>query len=216
MTMLRKTILLADDHPIFRAGVRRTIEEWGPCEVVAEAGDGETCIMEIERLRPDILIADLAMPKRDGLAVLDWVAGNRPETACVVLSMHTDRAFVRQAEEKGARAFIAKEDAAGELIAALDALDGPFYLSRSAGGRGTPVERLRADMGDLAKIGSLTPAEREILRLVSDSLTSKAIADRLGISYRTVQNHRQHIVSKLGLKGANKLLEFAVRHRGDI
>ncbi|WP_136660836.1 response regulator transcription factor [Nitratireductor sp. XY-223] len=208
-----KRVVIADDHPIFRAGLRRIVEEDGH-EVVAEASDGNSCITSLEITRPDVVVLDLAMPGVDGYQVLEWARDNMPSLIAVIISMHSSRAFATKARELGARAFVAKEDASDEIHNALLTPKGVFYLSASVGGKGLPVPDPTSEArGDGPDVGSLTPAERRVFDLVGQSLTSREIGKRLNLSYRTVQTHRQRINQKLGLAGPNSLVRFALQYR---
>lgn len=211
------SVLLADDHPLFRAGLRHVLEEHADMRVVAEARDGDACIAQIELLRPDAVVLDLALPVRSGFDVIEWTRLHMPRVACVVMSMHADKAFVQRARQCGARGFVAKEDAADEVVRALRQSDGPFYLSGSAGRSGAvaPPRMDPFDDEDASARGALrtlTPAERRVLALIAKSLTTREIAGRLHLSQNTVQAHRYNIARKLGLSGANRLIEFAIRH----
>lgn len=210
-----KTAIVCDDHPIFRAGVVNCLVSGLGIKIVAEAADGESCIAKLSMFHPDILIADLSMPLIDGFGVLEWVRQNQPATRAFILSMHTDMSFVQRARELGAAGFMAKEDAQSELAAAI-AGEGEFYTSESIG------RKSHESVGDLSnhalaeKLRKVSDAERRVLALLTQSMTSKQIAERLFISVRTVQAHRVSLAAKLGAKGPNKLLELAVRHRDQI
>lgn len=204
-------VVIADDHPIFRAGMRSVLSELSGYEICAEAGNGKSCTTILEIDHPDILIMDLAMPEMDGFQVLSWIARRQYKIASIILSMHCSANYAKKAKSLGARAFVAKEDAAGELEHALKTPPGLFYLSSSVGGsRVQPVD-MGTNKSDPQDV-QFTNAERRILGLVGKSWTSKQIAQELGVSHRTVQTHRQNIAQKLGLKGPNSLLEYAILH----
>lgn len=188
------------------------IEEQPGFQVVGEVADGETCIVQAGLLAPDILIADLSMPQRDGFEVARWTAANAPETATIILSMHSGGEFVAEAKKVGARGFVSKEDAGAELLAALK-LDVPFYMSSSAG-RAEPDNSVPAtSQSPKELLAGLSHSELNILRLVAQSKTSREISEIQGISERTVHTHRQNICTKLDLHGANSLMQFAIRNR---
>lgn len=215
-----KRVLIADDHPIFRSGLRQIIEEEKGYEVIAEAGDGDSCISCLGLTCPDVVVLDLAMPKTDGYGVLEWLEKNMPNVISIVISMHSSRGFAIKAKELGARAFIAKEDAAAELHIALQTPKGVFYLSGSVGGAklppGEPGKLTEDNSEALALLETLTPSERNIFDMVGKSMTSREIGEELGLSYRTIQTHRQHINQKLNLQGPNSLLQFALKVSPDI
>ncbi|MCC6949755.1 MAG: response regulator transcription factor [Bradyrhizobiaceae bacterium] len=211
---MKKSVLIADDHPIFRSGLRKVIEESRVYDVIGEVNDGETCVAQAELLKPDIMIVDLNMPRRNGFAVVEWARRNLPRCRTIVVSMYSGKDFVQQAMEIGASAFVAKEDADAELLKALDGGGTSFFLSSSAGrGEAPPGFGSHSDSKAQELISSLTGAEKKVLRLVAQSMTSRDIANALGIGERTVHTHRQNISSKLELKGSNSLLQFAIRNR---
>ena len=206
-----KDILIADDHPIFRAGLRQIIEDEG-YRVVAEAGDGKTCISSAEITKPDVVILDLAMPELDGYEVLRWLGDHLPGTVVIIVSMHSSGAYAKKAKELGARAFVAKEDAASEIHNALITPVGVFYLSASVGGHRQFEPALDASQTPRVDIQLLTPAEKRIFELVGRSMNSRQISNHLNISHRTVQTHRANISSKLGVTGQNGLHDLAVEY----
>ena len=215
-----KEVLIADDHPIFRAGLRQIIENNGEYKVVAESSDGTSCVASIQMTKPDILILDLSMPQMDGYEVLEWVGKHCPELPCIIISMYSSRAFAMKAKRNGARAFIAKEDATSEIHNALLAPVHRFYLSASVGGSsGKPLTPIAAtnrlsDQND-GILPLLSPAENKVFDLVSKSLTSRQIGEKLGLSHRTIQTHRHNISKKLELGGSNSLLQFAIQYRAE-
>lgn len=209
-------VVVCDDHPLFRSGVVNCLASSPDIAVAAEAADGEACIAKLQLVRPDILIADLSMPYVDGFEVLKWVGENQPGVRVIILSMHTGMAYVKKAMALGACAFIAKEDAQTELLAAIEHKPGKFYMSESIG---RPARVLlqgseEEDHGEL--LSRVSDAEKKVLVLLSQSMTSREISESLNLSVRTVQAHRANLASKLEVKGHNKLLEFAIRHRQQI
>lgn len=180
--------------------------------MIGEVSDGETCIVQAELLRPDILVADLSMPPMDGFEVARWVRRHLPTSQTIILSMYSGKEFVAESREAGARAFVSKEDAGSELIAALDHTS-DFYMSSSAG-RAEPTT-LAPAAEDIPKqmLPGLSRAEMNVLKSVAQSKTSREISEILGISIRTVQTHRRNICEKLELRGSNSLLQFAIRNR---
>ena len=186
--------------------------------MVAESGDGNSCIAVLEVTKPDLVVLDLAMPGMDGYGVLDWLRENLPHVVAIIISMHSSRGFADRAKELGARAFIAKEDAANELHNALLTPKGVFYLSASVGGSGAQVREPGTGdnhRSDHKNLECLTRAEQKVFELVGQSLTSRQIGEKLNLSYRTVQTHRQHINQKLELSGPNSLLQFALRYNDE-
>lgn len=218
----RTRILLADDHPIFRAGVRRVLEQTSGLEVLAEVGDGASCVAQAAILKPDLIIADVSMPHMSGFEVGEWIRDNLPGCRLIMISMHSAGGFADKAKQVGASGFVAKEDAADELLSAIRAEEGDFYTSVSIGGNSGQAQRLAAveihepDKEFRDMIRGLTRSELRVLQLLSESMTSRDIAAKLGISPRTVQAHRLNISKKFDLRGPNKLLELAIRHRDRI
>jgi len=207
-----KRIILVDDHPIFRTGLRQILEDEGTFEIVAEAGNVADCLSAASTLRPDFIITDLSMPDKDGYAVVEWVRENLEETRVIIISMHSHKDFVEKAMKCGAHGFIAKEDAGAELIDALQTQSSVFYASASAG---RPVNLMKQDSigGDITVlVDLLTATEKRVLMQIAQSRTSPQIADDLGVSARTIQTHRQNISRKLNLQGANSLMNFAIKN----
>lgn len=210
------SVLIADDHPLFRRGLRAAIEESNRFRVVAEAGDGESAIRQIERHDPTVAFVDLAMPIKDGLAVVAWASENRPVMRAVVMTLYKESDFVDRAVALGAAGYLVKDDAQDEVLRCLDTvMDGEFFLSPSVGAP-NPLPPAVADPAETAAVTRLTPAQRSVLKLLADYRTSKEIARLLAISPKTVENHRANIVTALGLHGVNALLQFAVRNRARI
>ena len=205
------TILLADDHPVVRQGLRMLLEVEPDFTVVAETGDGLQVVSLVESLRPDVLVLDLMMPGLGGLEVTRRVRRQSPDTRIVVLSMYSDVAYVSEALEGGASAFVLKKSTAAELVGAIrDALAGKRYLDSSVFPEAIERHRMQArSAGDPYE--RLTRREREVLHLVGEGLTSAEIADRLDISPRTVDMHRRHLVRKLNLTGQAALVRYALQ-----
>lgn len=208
MRSKKTNILIADDHPIFLRGLFEIIEESEDYRVVAEARDGEKAMLALREVRPDIAILDIAMPNMGGLDVLaktgHW--GERP--SFVLLTMYDDEIYLRKALEFGALGYLLKDNAESELIACLHAVrSGNVYISpgiagclvQSSGLSDEPLDRL-------------TPTERKIFLLIADYKKNHEIAELLGISIRTVQNHRTNICQKLDLHGHHALIKLATKH----
>jgi DNA-binding NarL/FixJ family response regulator len=212
--MTDATVLIADDHPLFRRGLRAAIDESHRYRVIAEAGDGESAIRQIELGAPALALVDLAMPVKDGFAVLAWAAARAAATRIVVMTLYKERDFVDRALALGAAGYLVKDDAQDEVLRCLDAVQArEFYLSPSVGAPNPPAPS-PLDAAAEAALARLTPAQRGVLRLLADYRTSKEIARLLSISPKTVENHRTNAAATLGLHGSNALLQFAVRHRG--
>ena len=215
--MAESTVIVCDDHPLFRNGVELCLEKIPGIKVVAHASDAASARAKLELYTPDILITDLSLPGESGLELLSWAKQFNRELIVVVLSMHTEMAFVQRARELGAAGFLAKEDAETELVNVLTQSRGEFYTSQSIG---SVSQRELPDLELLTKdeelFRYLSAAELKVLQLLAESLTSKSIAEKLNISPRTVEAHRRRISEKLDLKGPNRLMEFAVKHRSQL
>lgn len=206
-------ILLADDHPIVRQGFARIIERDAAFEVVAEAGDGEEALAQIQKLAPEIAILDIAMPGRNGLEVVKAARANKLPVKTVFLTMYRDREYFDEAIALGAKGYLLKDCAVADLLACLKAVQrGEFYISPALSGYLLPPHADDA-ASEASPCNRLTPTETAVLKLIADKKTSKEIADALCISYRTVQNHRTNMCRKLELSGHNSLLHFAIEHR---
>lgn len=207
------TAVVADDHPIVRRGLRALLEGEDSCRVVGEAGDGLTALDLVERLQPDVAILDVQMPDLGGLEVARRVGERSPGTRVVMLSMHADEPFVREALRHGAAAYVLKGAAATDLIAAVHAaVAGKRFLSeplnerviaayaRAAAGEERPLDRYEL----------LTEREREVLQLAAQGLGNAEVGARLAISPRTAETHRANLLRKLGLQSQTDLVRFAV------
>jgi len=211
----RLTAVVCDDHPLFLRGVLACLASDPDVEVVATAVNGQACIAKLEIYSPDILVADLQMPVINGFEVLSWARTNRPRLRVLILSMHTELAYVRKAQALGAAGFIAKDDAETDLLAAVRSKVGAFYTSGSIG-RSQPAPMPFTDTGFREALRTVSGAELRVLVLLADNLTSRQIAERLHLSVRTVQAHRVRLSEKLGARGPHKLLELALLHRAEI
>ena len=206
-------IVLADDHPIFRAGLREVLEKQSDFRVVAECGDGEEALAAIEREHPEVALLDVTMPKHDGLAVVKSLREKGDATAIVLLTMHARDDLLREAFSQGVRGYVVKEAAVLEVVLAIrEVLAGRPFISSSLSatlltGADAP------DPGVPPELRQLTPAEMRVLRLIAEFKSSKEIAEELGVHYRTVENHRTSIAGKLGLVGSHALSRYAALHR---
>lgn len=211
-----KTVILADDHPIFRAGLKQIFEDRPGYRVVAEVADGLAALTQIEILRPEFAVFDLNMPKMNGFDALKQIRKSGFPTQVLIVSMHAEAAYAKRAGDLGAIGFIAKEDAPTEVIKALDEAHSGFFMSQSVGSPQVSESIHFDEPADDIDLAHITRGERKVLLLLSLGKTSKEIAVELGISPRTVQAHRRNIAEKLGVTGPNRLLELAVRYRDKI
>jgi DNA-binding NarL/FixJ family response regulator len=217
--MNRETrILIADDHPIFRKGLRQVIETEAGLQVVAEADDGAKALEQLRQLRPDIAVLDIHMPNLSGFEVARTIYDEGLAVEVIFLTMHKAEDLFNAAMDIGVKGYVLKDSAVTDIVGSIRAiLDGQpfispqlssFLLTRSA--RATALRQQKPSLDDL------TPTERRILRMLAEYKTSKQIADDLFIHPRTVDNHRANISSKLGLRGSHALLKFAIEHKSEI
>jgi DNA-binding NarL/FixJ family response regulator len=204
-------VMLADDHALFRSGVKRILEEIPGVQVVGEAADGMQLLALLKESTPDLVILDISMPNLRGLEIIQEIKTSYPQVQILMLTMHKNPEYLSYALGAGAAGFLLKEDADPELLEAVAAIRrGKTYLSpaisqvlpellrRGIQPNGTPQE-------------VLTHREREILKLLSDGKSSKEIGNLLFISLRTVQNHRANIMRKLKVRRIADLIKYAVR-----
>jgi DNA-binding NarL/FixJ family response regulator len=205
-------IVLADDHPIVRQGLRSLLEKEPGFTIVGEASDGLKVADLVEETKADVLVLDLLMPGLGGLDVAREVARHSPKTRIVVLSMHSSEAFVLRALRNGASAYVLKDSSTTELVMAVRQVEaGGRYLSSRLSERAIESYIDRADRGAVDIYETLTAREREVLHLAAEGLSNPAIGARLHISARTVELHRAHIMQKLGLRNRTELIAYALR-----
>ena len=208
-------LLIVDDHPLFRRGLRDIIEEDSRFEVVGEASDGEAALRLIPELKPDIAIVDIDMPRLNGLKMVRAVQEMNLPTAVVFLTMYNELDVFDAAIELGVKGYILKENAAEDIVVALDKVAcGKTFISPSMSEKSQRrSDRVQPLPLSKPQLDELTPAERHILKLIAEDRTSKEIADQLQISFRTVEKHRLNICNKLKLHGSHSLLKFAFDHK---
>jgi DNA-binding NarL/FixJ family response regulator len=202
-------VLLADDHTLVRAGVRRILEAQPDFEVVAEVADGDAALAALRAHETDVLVLDLSMPGKDGFEVLREARDARPGVRVLVLSMHAGSEYVQRAVREGADGYLLKDSAVQDLVAGIRAvMDGRAFYSPAVQSQ---LARLAGDPRRREGLESLTEREREVLRQVARGLTTKEIASALDISMRTVDTHRANLMRKLDLRSVALLTQFAIR-----
>jgi two-component system response regulator NreC len=206
-------ILLADDHTVMRNGLRLLLERQPGLEVVGEAADGREAVELAASAKPDVVVMDIAMPHLNGVEATRQIVNRSPHTAVAILSMHSDESYVIRSLKAGARAYLLKDSAEADLIAAIQAITrGKSFFSPA-------VSRLLKEdyMHQLAEAGAedsyelLTTREREVLQLVAEGNSNKDVANMLNLSLYTVETHRTHILQKLNLHSVPELILYAVR-----
>jgi len=207
MTLTR--ILLADDHALVRAGIRALAEKIKGVEVVAEAGNGAEALKLIKELKPDLVLLDISMPETSGFGVLAQ-AKEFPDARVIVLTVHDAEAYAIRALREGAAGFLLKSAASVELEAAIKAVtSGETYVSPELSKRSL-LEYGKAST-DRARLDTLSPRQREILKLVADGLNTKEIARHLSISAKTVETHRAQLMERLNIHDVVGLVRFAIK-----
>ena len=212
------SIVIADDHPIFRQGLKQIIERDPAFRIVAEASDGDAALIAIEDTRAALAILDVNMPKKNGFEVMRSISERRLPTTAIVLTMHEDEKYFNSALDAGARGYVLKDSAVVEIVDCIRTVAGgqnyisprlsTYLISRS--------RRVGALAAQNPVIQTLTATERRVLKLIGEYKTSREIADELCISVRTVHHHRANIAEKLGLRGSHALMKFAAEHLSEI
>ncbi|HEV7646034.1 MAG TPA: response regulator transcription factor [Pyrinomonadaceae bacterium] len=211
-------IIIADDHPIFRRGLRGIIEGQPDLNVVAEADNGETALSLIKEHEPDVVVLDVDMPGKDGFETVKSIMKQDLGVGVIFLTMHNSESIFNAALDLGVKGYVLKDSALPEITDSIRAVAaGKNYISPPLStylvNRAGRAESLNAQTPG---ISGLTAAERNILKLIAAEKTSRQIADELFISIRTVDRHRANISSKLDLRGTNALVKFALVHRSEL
>lgn len=211
-------IVIADDHPIFRSGLRGIIEAEPNLKVVAAAENGEIALAYICQYEPDITILDFDMPIKDGFAVARAIGEKNLAVDVIFLTMHNSEAIFNAALNLGIKGYVLKDSAMPEIIDCIKTVvNGKNYISPQLSTMFLKrIHRTKDLLEDKPTLNSLTTSENKILKLIADEKTSRQIADELFISIRTVDRHRSNICLKLNLHGTNALLKFAVAHKSEI
>lgn len=210
-------ILLADDHEVVRAGLRALLEEQSGWEVVAEAADGRDAVDKATKLKPDVVVIDIAMPSLNGLEAVRQIVKSVPNTKVLVLTMYDSDPLIQQVLQAGARGYLLKSDAGRDLVSAIDALrrNKTFftpkvsqmvlegYLDKS------PKEKEAEDEPESLR---LTSRQREIVQLLAEGKSSKEVAAVLGLSVKTAETHRANIMRKLDCHSVTELVRYAIRN----
>jgi len=218
MSQTEICVIIADDHPIFRRGLRQVLEMDSKLKIVAEADDGEAALARIEELRPDVALLDVDMPGLDGFEVARRLRDLRLPVQVVFLTMHKDEHFLNSALDVGVKGYVLKDSAVTDIVNAVKTVAaGQSFISPQLStyliNRLSRAQTLAVNQPGVAE---LTPTERRILKMIAEYKTSKEIADQLCISVRTVEHHRASIATKLDLKGSHALIKFAVEHQSEL
>jgi DNA-binding NarL/FixJ family response regulator len=205
-------VLLADDHALFRAGLRALMQTFDGIEIVAEASDGREALRLAETNRPDVALMDIRMPELNGLDVTARLATISPQTRTIILSMNASEEYVLQALRSGAIGYLLKNISSAELEQAIRAVaGGETYLSPAISKHVIAAYVQRVGGGETSSLERLTPRQREVLQLIAEGNTSKEIARKLGISAKTVETHRMQLMDALDIHDIAGLVRYAIR-----
>jgi two-component system, NarL family, response regulator NreC len=206
-------ILIADDHPFMRTGLRHVLEEHPGFRIIGEAADGREAVQIAQKEKPEIAILDVGMPNLNGIEAARQICDSVPGTAIIVLSMHSDESYVLRALKAGARAYLLKQSAESDLIGAVKAVSQGKSFFSPAISQMLLEDYMRQiqdrDVEDTYEL--LTPREREILQMIAEGKSNKDIANQLNLSVYTVETHRGNMMEKLGLHTVPELILYAVR-----
>jgi DNA-binding NarL/FixJ family response regulator len=203
--------MLADDHAVVRDGLRALLEGGNDLQVVGVAGNGREAVAEALRLRPDIVIMDIAMPELDGVEATRRIVERCPETRVLILSMYLSAEHIYRALQAGAQGYVLKESAGEEVVDAIRALRaGKRYLSHRI--TETVIDDYLREGTNVSPLDSLSLRERDVLQLVVEGRTNAAIAQALSLSPKTVETYRARIMKKLKVRDTVELVKFSMRH----
>jgi two-component system invasion response regulator UvrY len=205
-------VLLADDHSIVRAGLRRIVEESGDMEVVAEAADGREAIRLVRETSPDVAVIDISMPGLDGLEVVSQLHAHYPDLPALILTMHEEGQYVVRAIQAGAMGYLTKQSAPEQLLKAIRKIyEGGRYLTDEAAE--TLALRIAKGTGEQSPLDSLSMRELQVLRRLAMGHTNREIASAYSISIKTVDTYRSRLLKKLNLRNNAELSRFAMQNR---
>ena len=204
-------VLIADDHTMVRESLVSVLQADGGVQVVAQASDGVEALEKALQTRPDVVVLDLSMPRLGGVEVVRRLRELLPATRVLVLTMHQEDEYVLQAVRAGASGYLVKDSAASELLAALRSLHAGrgHFGPQAARALAEQLQQPERTLDD--PYGRLTTREREVFHLIAEGMTTKEIARRLGISTKTAENHRGHVLEKLDMRNTAELVRYALR-----
>jgi two-component system, NarL family, response regulator NreC len=211
--MAKVRILLGDDHTLVRQGFRKILEGQPDWEVVGEVNNGRDAVREVASAKPDVVVLDIGMPLLNGIEATRQIVRRSPNTQILILSMHSDEAYITQALKAGARGYLLKDSADTELIRGVAAVAAgkSFFSPAVAKVMLDDYVRHLADKGIVDRFESLSEREREVFQLVAEGHSNKEIADLLSVSPATIETHRAHILQKLDVHNTAELVLYAVR-----
>lgn len=211
-------LVMADDHPIFRNGLRQVIEEDTSIEISGEADNGIKALEYISEYNPDIILLDIDMPKMTGLEVLKELKKSGKEHKTIFLTVYADEDIFDEAMELGISGYVLKDSAVSDILECIHKVyEGDYYISPAVSNLLiSQRDRQKKFKNEESLFSILTKTERVILNYIAEGRTSKEISEIAGISFKTVENHRSNISSKLKLKGANSLIKFAIENKSNM
>lgn len=211
----KKTILIIDDHPLFREGLKSIISNDHRFEVVGEAGNARSGLELAKKLKPDVALVDISLPDESGMQLTRRIRDALSGTKVMIISMHSKIDYIVEAFQAGATGYVVKESAAERLSQGLEAVTGGEYFLDSSISHEVVARLMKSPVRE-AKVsnteyGSLTPREQEIMRLLAEGISKKEISQRLFISVKTVENHRANIMKKLDIHSAMELVRYSAK-----
>jgi DNA-binding NarL/FixJ family response regulator len=215
MVDAKRKILIVDDHPLVREGLKATISSRPNFEVVGEAASAEEALRLVHELKPDVVLLDLALPDQSGLEVCRQIRSRRLNVRVMIFSMHSQIDHIVKAFQAGTDGYIIKDSPPDKLVAGIQSvLDGKYYMDSTVSHK--VVERIMQSDGDKVKVRNstyetLTGREQEVLALLAEGLTNQQVADKLYISTKTVKNHRANLMQKLNLHSIHELIRYAAK-----
>lgn len=211
----KKNILIVDDHPLFREGLKTIINRNANFEVTCEAGNAQDGIMMVQKNHPDIAIVDLSLPDKSGIQLTSDILTNDPAIKVIIVSMHSKIDYIAEAFQAGASGYLIKDSASEKLLEGLEAitnnesyLDSHISMEVLKKLKSMPVNKVSVQKNPY---GSLTSREQQVMRLLAEGLTTKDVAKKLYISPKTVENHRSNIMKKLNLQSSIELIRYAAK-----
>lgn len=208
-------IVMADDHPIFRSGLRQVIEEDGNIDILGEADNGKKALELISDLKPHIALLDIDMPKMTGLEILRELKDRKIKPKTIFLTVYADEDIFDEAMELGISGYVLKDSAVNDVVECIYKVsEGNYYISPSVSDLLlSQKERQKKFKNTESPLNSLTKTEKIILKHIADGKTTRDISELMGSSFKTIENHRTNISNKLQLKGANSLIKFAIENK---
>jgi len=211
----KKTILIVDDHPLFREGLKAIIARDDQFQVIGEAGNGREGLKMSGELKPDLVLVDLSLPDQSGIELAREIRKLLPKIRVMIVTMHSKVDYIAKAFQAGATGYVVKESTSDRLIQGLEAISKGEYFMDSSVSHKVVKRLLKSSRNDRkitdASYDTLTPREQEVMALLAEGLSAKKVAERLFVSPKTIENHRSRIMNKLGLHSSHGLVRYAAR-----